>query len=342
MNRVLNWGILGTGNITRQFAEGVVECRRGRVAAVGSRSPERARAFADQHNVPAAHGDYQALLADRDVEVVYNALPNSLHHEWTIKALRAGKHVLCEKPFASNLAESEEMFDVAGKAGLVLVEAFMYRSHPLTQAVLDVVRRGEIGELKVIRSSFCFRIRSVENNVRFRADLAGGALMDVGCYCIDFSRLFAGAEPASIAAVGHLTAGGVDDVAAGSMRFPNGLVAEFCCGISVQADNTAFLCGSEGFVEIPVPWKPPAENAVFHVRRAKPAKSENLPPQAVPPYDQTFVVNARMNLYGLEIDDFAAAVLDGAPPRLTRNDTLGNMRVLDDLRRQLGVTLPGS
>ncbi len=337
---VLNWGILGTGNITRQFAEGAMDCRRGRLAAVGSRNAERARAFADRHNVPAAYGDYQAVLDDREVDVVYNALPNSLHHEWTIKALRAGKHVLCEKPFASNLAQSEEMFDAAQRAGRVLVEAFMYRSHPQTQAVLDVVRRGEIGELKLIRSSFCFRIRSAENNVRFRADLAGGALMDVGCYCIDFSRLVAGEEPAGVEAVGHLTPGGVDDVVAAALRFASGLVASFTCGISVQADNTAFLCGSDGFVEIPVPWKPPAENATFHVRRAKAAKSENRPADAVQPYDQTYVVNARMNLYGLEIDDFAAAVLDGAPPRMTRNDTLGNMRVLDALREQLGVSMP--
>jgi predicted dehydrogenase len=263
-----------------------------------------------------------------------------MHHEWTIRSLRAGKHVLCEKPLATNAAQAEEMFDVAQREGRVLVEAFMYRSHPLTRAVLDAVRSGEIGELKLIRTSFCFRTTKVRDNIRFDAALAGGGLMDVGCYCLNFSRLFAGAEPAAAFAAGHLHESGVDDHACGVLHFPGGVTATFACGMSVQADNAAYLCGSEGYIEVPVPWKPPRENAAYSVVRATPplmdgpARSAGAPS---PPPRQPHHVTAAAELYALETEDFAAAVLDGAPPALDRQDTVGNMRLLDELRRQVGV-----
>src|SRR4029079_14380607 len=164
---------------------------RSGVAAVGSRSVESARNFSIAHSIATAHGTYDALLADPTVDAVYISMPNSLHHEWTIKSLRAGKHVLCEKPFALTASEAKEMFDAAKKAGKVLVEAFMYRSHPLTLAVIDSLRGGEIGELRLIRTSFCYKTSRVEGNVRFDKKLGGGGLMDVGCYCLSLSRLLA-------------------------------------------------------------------------------------------------------------------------------------------------------
>src|SRR5438132_3344147 len=139
----LRWGILGTGNIARQFAEGVATAQRSSLAAVGSRTSENAGIFAKNYQIPSAHDSYDALLVDPTVDAIYNSLPNNLHHEWTIRALQAGKHVLCEKPFSMNAAEAQEMFDVAKKAGCVLIEAFMYRAHPLTRAVIDSVNRGE-------------------------------------------------------------------------------------------------------------------------------------------------------------------------------------------------------
>src|SRR5271155_2406461 len=157
MSRRLRWGILGTGNIARQFAGGAAASQRCEVAAVASRTGEAAQAFATANQIRAAYSDYESLLKDPQIEVVYNALPISLHHEWTLKALRAGKHVLCEKPIAMSAAEAEEMFDVARQSGKLLAEAFMYRSHPLTHAVLKTVRDGAIGELRLIRTSFCFR-----------------------------------------------------------------------------------------------------------------------------------------------------------------------------------------
>ena len=341
MKTKLSWGIIGTGNIARQFCAGVNTSRRGRLMAVGSRGAASAAAFAATHHIPNPHGSYEELLVDKSVEAVYISLPNTMHHEWTIKALQAGKHVLCEKPFAANTADSEEMFDVADKLGMVLIEAFMYRAHPLTQAVMASYRRGDIGELQLIRTSFCYRTTRIDGNIRFDPALAGGGLMDIGCYCINFSRFFAGEEPSSVCAVAIKHSGGVDRVAVGMMVFPRGIVASFTCGMSVQADNTAYLCGEEGYIEIPIPWKPPAVGARFSVVRATPPRMDQAGLAATGSVAnsgprQTFTVDANMDLYGLEADDFAATVLDRKAPMLTRADTLGNMRVLDEMRRQAG------
>ena len=253
-----------------------------RLAAVASRSADGAAAFASAHpDRPRRTGRTRELLADDAVDAVYVSLPNSLHHEWTVLALQAGKHVLCEKPFASNAAQSEQMFDEAERAGRLVMEAFMYRCHPQTLAVVEAVRRGDIGRLKLIRTSFCYRTTRIAGNVRFDADLAGGALMDVGCYCLSFSRLLAGAEPVEAHATGHVHASGVDDLAAGFLRFPGApggrprrrpVLATFTCGMGVQADNTAYVCGSEGYIEIPVPWKPPAKRRPIHPRPLDPAE----------------------------------------------------------------------
>ncbi len=285
---------------------------------------------------PRAHGSYDELLADPDVDAVYNSLPNSLHHAWTIKALRAGKHVLCEKPFAMDLRETTEMFDVARQTKRVLVEAFMYRSHPLTKAVVDTVRSGAIGEVRLIRTSFCYRTTKIDGNVRFAADLGGGALMDVGCYCISFSRLIAGAEPTNCCATARKHPTGVDDVVIGTMHFPGDVLASFTAGMSVQADNAAHVCGAEGHVEIPVPWKPPVEGSRFTIVRQTPPLMDGPARPTAPPRETVEVPGGR-HLYAYEADDFAAAVLDGKPPAVSAADTIGNMRVLDELRRQVGL-----
>ncbi|MGN6628206.1 MAG: Gfo/Idh/MocA family protein, partial [Tepidisphaeraceae bacterium] len=254
----LRWGILGTGNIARQFANGVRQSESGVLAAVGSRSIDSARAFAGQFQVPIAHGDYDALLADRDCDALYVSLPNTMHHAWAIKALRAGKHVLCEKPISVTAAEAEEMFDVAHTQGRVLVEAFMYRAHPQTLAVVEAVRSGAIGRIKLIRTSFCYRTKKIDGNIRFDRTLAGGAMMDIGCYCLSFARLIAGGEPVEAKIVGAELVNGVDVLVSGSLKFPGGVLSSFTCGMNTQADNSADICGEEGWITIPVPWKPPA------------------------------------------------------------------------------------
>jgi predicted dehydrogenase len=329
---------MGTGNIARQFADGVRKsAKRSELAAVGSRSLDAATQFATERAIPVSHESYDKLIADSSVQAVYISLPNSLHHEWTIKSLKAGKHVLCEKPFALTRSQSAEMFDVAKKAKLVLVEAFMYRSHPLTHAVIDAVRAGEIGDLRLIRSSFCYKTGRVNGNVRFDRPLGGGGLMDVGCYCINFTRMLAREEPDQIFASAHMHERGVDDIVSATMHFPSGLIAGFTCGMSVHADNTAHLCGSEGYIEIPVPWKPPVQQAAFTIARSTPPKMDLAAGAKPSSGKETRHVDANMELYALEADDFATAVLDGKPPALSEADTLGNMAVLDEIRRQIGL-----
>ncbi|MCC7350295.1 MAG: Gfo/Idh/MocA family oxidoreductase [Phycisphaerales bacterium] len=339
----LRWGILGTGNIARQFCTGIKSSRRCSLAAVGSRTAIAAREFADHFDIPTAHATYEALIHDPSVDAVYISLPNSLHHSWTLAALRAGKHILCEKPIASNAHEAREMFDAARRSGKLLVEAFMYRSHPLTLAVLETIKRGEIGKVNLIRTSFCYRTWRIDGNIRFDRELAGGALMDIGCYCIDFSRLVAGQEPTTCSAAGHVHPHGVDDLVVATMSFPNGILASFTCGMQTQADNTAYVCGTDGYIEIPIPWKPPATDALFTIARGTPPRMDlqkNAP--AGPPPRQTHRISAGMDLYGVEADDFAAAVLDHVPPHLSAEDSIGNMRILDEMRRQVGVVFPGS
>lgn len=337
MGERLGWGILSTGNIARQLATGVLDSRRGALVAVGSRDAAAAAAFARQFEIPFHFGSYDEVLRCHEVDVVYVALPNSMHYEWTIAALRAGKHVLCEKPLASNAREAREMFDAAGRVGRVLMEAFMYRSHPQTLAVIDAVRGGAIGQLKLIRTSFCFCTRRTEGNIRFSRELSGGALMDVGCYCINFSRLLTGAEPTRVSVMGTLHESGVDELAAGTLEFAGGVVASFTCGMRVQADNTAYVCGSDGYIEIPVPWKPPKDNATFTIARSTPPRMDAPGAASAPPPPQHRTVSAGRDLYAVETDDFAATIFDGQPPRITRQDSIGNMEVLDEMRKQLGV-----
>jgi predicted dehydrogenase len=202
--------------------------------------------------------------------------------------------------------------------------------------VIDSVRGGEIGEVKLVRSSFCYRTTRIDGNVRFDRKLGGGGLMDVGCYCINFSRFVAGEEPTEIHISAHMHERGVDDAVVATLKFRSGIVASFTAGMSVHADNAAYVCGTEGFIEIPVPWKPPVNGAVYTVARSTPPK-QDLAAGAQPKPRETRTVDANKELYALEADDFAAAVLDGKPPVLSPADTLGNMAVLDEMRRQIGL-----
>ena len=332
----LRFGIMSTGNIARQFAIGLSHTDRCMLQAVGSRSLDSAQAFVGTYGAATAHGSYDALVADPKVDAIYIGLPNSMHREWTIKCLKAGKHVLCEKPMASNLAETQEMFDVARQAGRVLVEAFMYRSHPQTLKLLEVIKAGAIGQVRIIRTSFNYRTTKISDNIRFDASMAGGALMDIGCYCLDFSQLIAGCEPKSVRAHAILHASGVDEAAAGLLEFPNGIMATFTCGMTVPANNTAHVCGSENYIEIPVPWKPAANGSYFVVAQAAKPKMEGGT-GGPPPQPQVVKVPAEKDMYAYEADDFAACVFDGVSPRMPERATLSNMRILDDLRRQVGV-----
>ena len=331
----LRLGILGTGNIAHQFSDGVRSSRRCVLAAVGSRADAPARAFAEKFGIGRAHASYDALLSDPDVDAVYVSLPNALHHEWTVKALRAGKHVLCEKPMAVTERQGQEMFETSRRAGRVLVEAFMYVSHPQTAAVLQAVRDGAIGELRLIRASFCYRTTRIDGNIRFSTELCGGALMDVGCYCTHFARMIAGQEPMQVSAFAAMHERGVDLATSAVLRFPSGVLATFSCSMGTQCDNTAHVCGTEGYLEIPWPWKPNPQTAGFTIAHSVPPRQDGGAANLVP--RQTVKVDAPGQLFGIEADAFASTVLDGAPPAVSEADTLGNLRVLDEIRRQIGL-----
>ncbi len=309
----------------------------GQSGHVSSRSARGATIQRFDLEPAACHGSYEALLADEQVEAVYLSLPNHLHHAWTLKALEAGKHVLCEKPIAMNAGEAEAMFDTADQHGLTLMEAFMYRTHPLTLAVQQAVADQAIGQLKIIRASFCYRTNKTDGNVRFDPAIGGGALMDIGCYCLSFARLFAGAEPTDARIVGHLHDTGVDDYACVTLKFPNDITAALTFGMTVQLDNTAYLGGTDGYIEIPVPWKPPVKNAQYILAGQRPPKMDHDGKTVQAPPRETVTVDAPAPLYGMEADVFAAVVAGETPLPVTRQDSVGNMQLLDRLREQLGL-----
>ncbi len=339
MTDKLRFGIMGTGNIARQFANGTASATRSVVNAVGSRTAEAAAAFAERFDIDPAHvhGSYDALLDDPQVDAIYLSLPNAMHCEWTLKALEAGKHVLCEKPIASNEDQAARMFDAAERTGLVLIEAFMYRCHPMIREVVRRVHEGEIGTLNLAHFNFCYHTTKIDGNVRFSADLAGGALMDIGCYPTSFALLLADAQPEVVQCVGHIHETGVDDSAAGVLRFASGFVASFQCSMQSQADNRVELRGTDGFVQIPIPWKPPDTQAEYRIRTMqRPRMEKGAKPE---PTDAVHHVDAPGPLYGMEADAFAATVLDGAEPFMSAEHSLTNMRILDACRRQVGVVM---
>lgn len=337
----LRYGIMGTGNITRQFIEGIhAGATRSEAVAVGSRSIDSAQAFATQYGIAVAHGSYDALINDPNIDAIYNALPNAHHKEWTLKALAAGKHVLCEKPMGMDVQEVKEMFGSAKRASRLLVEAFMYLTHPQTIAVLQAVRSGAIGEVRTIRTTFCYRTQKIDGNTRFDKSLGGGAIMDIGCYCVDFARQVAGEHPDQIIAIGKLhgsSSGGFVDVSAsGVLGYPSGITATFTCAMDTQASNLVEICGSDGYIQVPVPWKPGKGTSTWTLRTMKKPRQDGVPDGAGEQL-QTFTNESDKQLYALEADAFATAVLDDTEPFMTADDSIGLATVLDEVRRQVGV-----
>ena len=304
----VRWGVLGTADINRKWLKGASLTDTADVVAIGSRTTDRAEAAAAAFDIPSAHPTYEALLADPDVEALYISLPNSLHHEWTMRALAAGKHVLCEKPYSRHPEHVEEAFDAAERAGLVLSEAFMWRHHPQALRIPELLKR--IGRLQTIRASFGF-VQSRQNDIRLRRDLDGGALMDVGCYCISGARYVTGEEPDLVFGVGAGEPGGVDMRFTGVLRFPSGVFAEFTSAFT-QDHRGLDLIGDEGTVSFGDPW------------------------QAMP---ATIVVDGRQEVleaidpYMCEIESVGATIRGVGDLRLGRADALGQARVLQALLR---------
>ena len=296
----VTWGLLSTARINDLVHGAAPEL----FVAVGSRSRERAEAYAREKGIERAHGSYEELLADPEVDAVYISLPNGLHVEWAIRALEAGKHVLVEKPFSRRAADVERAFDVAGERGLVLSEAFMWRHHPQTRRLVELVER--IAPVKLVRAVFSFPLDR-PGDVRWSPELDGGALMDVGCYCVSGIRLVLG-EPAEVRglAVGE----GVDRNFAGVMRFASGALATFDCGFDLPGRDSLEVVGDGGTIFLDDPWH--AREPVIDVNGER-------------------IEIERANSYRLELEDVSAAIRGEHPPLLGREDAVAQARVIEAL-----------
>ena len=262
MDKRLNWGLLSTAKINRALIKPLNASKRTRLLAVASRSISSAEAYAREWNIPRAHGSYEALLADPEIDVIYNSLPNHLHAEWTIKALRAGKHVLCEKPFALTLAEVDAMSQAAHETGKVLAEAFMYLHHAQTLKIKEIVESGVLGKLQLIKGAFTFTLTR-EGNYRWMEEMGGGSIWDVGCYPISFARMIVGAEPVEVFGWQLTGQGGSDEFFFGQMRFKDEVHMQFDCGFKSPSRAFIEIVGTDATLNIPDPFKPGRKNEIY-------------------------------------------------------------------------------
>ncbi len=324
MAEELNWGILATGSIANQFAGGLKVSRTGTLVAAGSRSLEKAEGFTAKHG-GRAYGSYEAVLEDPEVQAVYIATPHHLHEEWTVRAAHAGKAILCEKPFTLNLLEAERALGEVRRAGVFFMEAFMYRCHPQTLKVKELVRSGAIGRPLVVNAEFGFQAGKDWDNFRADGALGGGGLMDVGTYCVSFARMVAGEEPEALHYAAHIGPKGYDETGSGAMRFPGGMNAHFGTGVHVQLRNDARIYGEEGSIHVSDPWKCYPTSRITLQRKGAEA--------------ETFDLGTDNDaLYGFEADAVAEFLNSKECPHMTIRDTVDNMRALDALRRSAGLT----
>ena len=310
----VKWGIMSTAHINRLFLAGAREADNVEITAVASRDKARAEQYAREQKIPKAHGSYEELLADPEVEAVYIPLPNSLHIEWSIQALESGKHVLCEKPLSRRATDVERAFDVAEREQRLLMEAFMYRHNPQTRRLTELVADGAVGRVRVIRAAFGF-VAHDPANVRLQTGLDGGGLMDVGCYCVSGARLIAG-EPERVSAEQVLGGDGVDVVFAATMRHQNDVLSHFDAGLALDSRDVLELVGDAGSILLEDPWH--CRHPVIELRRG--ADSERIEIE-------------KANSYRLEAENFSAAIRGEAAPLLGRDDAVGQARTIEALYR---------
>ncbi len=309
--QVLRWGLLSTARINRRLIPSIRLSPRSHLAAVASRDPERGKQYADEWQIPHVFGSYEEMLASDQVDVVYVSLPNSLHAEWTIKALQAGKHVLCEKPFAVTLAEVDAMVAAAQTSGRILAEAFMYRHHPQTKLVLDLLTAGKIGEVRGIHSAFHFRLDQPAN-FRFSPGFAGGSLWDVGVYPISYSQMVFSTTPDWVMATQQTGPTGVDLTFFGMMHYPTGQVTQFTSSFDSPYHTNVEIVGTLGRLNITRPYNAVSESRI--VLSKTDGQDEIIP---VPQKD----------LYLGEVEDMEAAVLDGARSGINLQQSRDHVRI---------------
>jgi predicted dehydrogenase len=294
-----------------------------RISAIAARDMARAKTFATKHGIARSHASYEALLADPDVDAVYIALPNGLHGRWTIAALRAGKHVLCEKPFTANAEEAEAVRDAARGSGLVCMEAFHYRYHALTRRLLEIIDSGEVGEVGRIETSFCIPLLAFKN-IRWDLSLAGGALMDVGCYAIHLLRTLAGAEPTVRSAMAKTLKPDIDRYVRAEVEFADGRTGAITASMlsAKLLSASARVIGSKGTLDVSNPIMPQYHHRI-RVRSASGTRKET--------------VERQPSSYAAQLRAFSGAVRHGAPFPTHVDDAVANMRVIDACYRAAGL-----
>lgn len=319
-DKKLRWGILSTAEIgIKSVIPAIQQSQTGIVAAIASRDVNTARENAAALGIPGAFGSYEALLESPEIDAVYIPLPNSMHKEWSIRAAEHGKHTLCEKPFALNTAEVDEMIAAAKQHHVLLMEAFMYRFHPQIAKVQELIAQEAIGAPQIIRSAFGFRLEDL-SNIRLSQELGGGSLMDVGCYCVNVSRLIAGAEPVEVQASAVFgDRSRVEEELIGILRFPNNVLAHFDSSFRIDYREWMQVQGAEGYIELAHPFRTHAfgEEGKIILHRADDT-------------NETFTTRA-VNQYTLMVEQFADAALNGKPLQFPPELDRGNMRVIEAL-----------
>lgn len=336
----INWGIISTGAIAKAFARGLKSALLGTAYAVASREIDKAKAFASEFGFEKSYGSYEALLADPDVHAVYISVPHQHHVEWALKAAKAKKHILVEKPFALNAADAMAVFETAKANNVLAMEAFMYRCHPQTSKLVELLKEKVIGEVRIINATFSFHAGFNPTSRLFANDYGGGGILDVGCYTMSIARLIAGAalgkdfaNPVEVSGCAHLGQTGVDEWAIAALKFENGILAQLSTGIAVNQENIVRIFGSEGRITLPIP---------YHANRVAGEDGRIIIHRNGEKEPREITVASSITAFAQEADTFARAVLDGqlaaTPPAMTPADTLGNLRALDRWRDAIRLT----
>jgi predicted dehydrogenase len=344
---MLNWGFIGAGVIARVFCNGLRFSKTGQAYAVASRVGDNAQQMAREYDVPKWYLGYEGLLADEDVDVVYISTIHPEHKKWVIKAAEAGKHILVEKPIGMNSQEAQAMINAADKHDVFLMEAFMYRCHPQTTRLIEVLRQGVIGQVRMLRATLSFQGPEDPASRLYAKELGGGSILDVGCYPASAARMIAGVaseqrflEPVAVKAEAKFGPTEVDLYSSAVLRFENGIIAQLACGVDCERESHVVIYGSRGNINVPVLWVPSSP-----VRFAEEPVPLDI---AIPPvsftinyYDdrsaEEIVTEPDRDLYTYEADTVADFIQQGQSPYMSWNDTLGNMQVLDAWRREIGL-----
>lgn len=313
----IRWGIISTARIgINRVIPAIQQAHNCEVTAICSRNIDTAKVAADKLNIPKAYGGYEDLINDPDIDAIYNPLPNHLHADWSIQCAEASKAVLCEKPLAIDADEAQKMVDVFKSRGVLLAEAFMYRFHPQTQYVRDLVAEGAIGTVRLIDAAFTFNIAN-ENDIRLSKEMAGGGLMDVGCYCVNVMRFLTGEEPTGFAAQAQFGKTDVDETLVGTLQFPSGILGHFECSLRTPLKQVYEIRGTEGRIRV--------ENAFV----IPSTESTNIQVWRGDKYEEINILPA--DEYQLMAEDFADSLLNNRPPLFAPEDAVQNMRAIDQL-----------